>query len=103
MIQLQSDRYDRPVGIILFLAAILVVVTMSHHPSGHGGTLVPLVHGAMIVLLSTLMFGFSYVALRRGLSHPVILAALVAYLLNYFSHIIAGTINGFIVPALAEQ
>jgi len=61
------------------------------------------VHGTMVVLLSTTFLGFCYYSMRRGLGRPLILAALVAYLLNYFAHIIAATINGFIVPALAER
>jgi hypothetical protein len=101
---LDSNDSDRTVGIVMLTSAVLTVVAMAHHPSGaHGGTLVYLVHGTMIVLLSTMFFGFSYYSLRRGLSHPLILAGLVAYLLNYFAHIVAGTINGFIVPALTEQ
>ena len=103
MIQLQNNTYDRAVGIILFIAAVLTVVTMAHHPTGHGGMLGPMVHGAMIALLSIQLFGYSCFGLRLGLDHPVILAALIAYWLNYLAHIIAATINGFIVPALAEH
>lgn len=103
MIPLDSDSPDRPIGFVLLIAAVLTVATMAHHPSGHGGTLGLVVHGTMIVLLSTMFFGLCYYSMRRGLGRPLILAALVAYLLNYFAHIIAATINGFIVPALAER
>lgn len=104
MTRSDSSHSDRTVGVILLIASILTVVAMAHHPSGaHGGTLVYMVHGAMIVLLSSLFFGFCYYSMRRGLGRLLILAALVAYGLNYFSHIIAGTVNGFIVPALAER
>ena len=103
MTRLENSRSDRTVGIILLFSAVLTVATMAHHPSGHGGSLGMVVHGIMIVLLSSVFFGMCHYSLRRGLGRLLILAALVAYLLNYFAHIIAATINGFLVPALAEQ
>ena len=104
MIRLDSNRSDRTVGFILLIASVLSIVAMAHHPSGvRGGYLVHLVHGTMIVLLSGTFFGFCYYSLRRGLDRPLILAALVAYSLNYFALVIAGTVNGFIVPALAAH
>lgn len=104
MTRLDSDASDRTVGVILLIASVLTVAVMAHHPSSaHGGELVYVVHGSMIVLLSSLFFGFCHYSMRRGLGRPLILAALVAYGLNYFAHIIAGTINGFIVPALAAR
>lgn len=104
MTRLDSRRSDRTVGVILLIAAVLTVVAMAHHPSGaHGGTLVFVVHGTMIVLLTSLFFGFCYYSMRRGLDRPLILAALVAYGLSFVAHIVAGTVNGFIVPALAEH
>lgn len=104
MTQIGSHASDRTVGIILLITAILTVVSMAHHPSNaHAPSLVYLVHGAMLVLLSSMFFGLSWYSLRRGLGNVLVLAALVAYLLNYFSHIIAGTINGFVVPQLAAR
>lgn len=104
MNHLDSSRSDRTVGAILLAAAALTVLTMAFHPSGgHGGNLANVVHGAMLVLLGILFFGFCHYSMRRGLNRPLILAALVAYALNYFAHVIAATVNGFIVPALAER
>jgi hypothetical protein len=103
MTRLDTNRSDRTVGVILLITAVLTAVTMAHHPSGHGGMLVYVVHGTMIVLLCSMFFGLCYYSMRRDLGRPLILAAMVAYLLNYFAHIIAGTVNGFIVPALAER
>ena len=104
MTRLDSSRSDRTVGVILLVASVFTVVAMAHHPSGaHGGKLVYVVHGTMIVLLSSTFFGLCYYSMRRDLGRLLILAALVAYGLNYFAHIIAGTVNGFIVPALAER
>ena len=103
MTRITENPSDRLVGMILLISSALTVVTMSHHPSGHGGSLGLVVHGVMIVLFCTMFFGFCYYSLRRGLDRLLVLAALVAYLLNFFSHIIAGNINGFLVPALAEH
>ncbi len=104
MTRLDSTRSDRTVGVILLIASILTILAMAHHPSGvHGGKLVHAVHGTMMVLLSSIFFGFCYYSMRRGLGRLLILAALVAYSLNFFALIIAGTVNGFIVPALAER
>ncbi len=104
MTRLDTTRSDRTVGVILLITSVLTIVTMAHHPSGaHGGNLVYVVHGTMIVLLSSMFFGFCYYSMRRDLGRLLILAALVAYSLNYVALVIAGTINGFIVPALAEH
>ena len=103
MTRLDTQRSDRLVGVILLITAVLTVVTMAHHPSGHSGNLGLVVHGAMIALLSSMYFGLCYYSMRRDIARLLVLAALVAYSLNYFAHIIAATINGFIVPALAER
>jgi hypothetical protein len=87
----------------MLVAAALTVVAMAHHPSGaHGGPLGGIVHGAMIVLLCLLAWGFLVFATGRGGSRPLILAGLLAYAISLFAHIGAATINGFVVPALAN-
>lgn len=104
MIQLASNASDRTVGIILLVTALLTVFSMAHHPTNaHAASMVYLVHGAMLILLSSMFFGLVYYSLRRGPGNIMVLAALVAYLLNYFAQVIAGTVNGFIVPQLAER
>jgi hypothetical protein len=93
-------------GALLIAAAALTAFAMAHHPSGigHGASgLSRLVHGAMIALLSIILAGFVHFSLRRGLLNPFVLLALVAYGISAFAHVGAGTINGFIVPALAER
>jgi hypothetical protein len=95
---------DRIAGGALILGAVFSILTMAHHPEHvDPGGLVRIVHGAMIVLASVIAFGFAHFALRRGLSRPAILAGLVAYLISLVAHIGAGTINGFVVPALAMR
>jgi hypothetical protein len=95
---------DRIAGGALILGALLSVLAMAHHPDHvDPGGLVGIVHGAMIVLMSAAAFGYTHFALRRGLKRPEILAGLIAYLVSLVAHLGAGTINGFIVPALAAR
>lgn len=96
---------DRTAGTCLGIAAAATVLAMAHHPtSPHditgGGDFV---HGAMIMLLAVMAFGFLHFALRRGLSRPVILAGVVAYGFSVVANFGAATINGFVVPALAAR
>jgi hypothetical protein len=94
---------DRAAGGALVLAALGIVVAMSHHPSGaHSGALGGIVHGAMIGLLMLMSWGFLHFAIGRGASRPLILGGLLAYGVSLFAHIGAATINGFVVPALAD-
>lgn len=95
---------DRIAGGALILGALLSMLAMAHHPTHvDPGGLVGIVHGAMIVLMTVTAFGFAHFAQRRGLGRPAILAGLIAYLVSLVAHIGAGTINGFIVPALAAR
>ena len=95
---------DRVAGAALLSAAAASVLAMAHHPtSAHSGALGPLVHGAMIVLIALMAFGFAHFSIRRGLGRPEILAGLVAFGVALFGHVGAATINGFVVPALASR
>jgi hypothetical protein len=95
---------DRPAGIAMAAAAAGTILAMAHHPSGaHAGGLGGLVHGAMILFLAVLAWGFVTFAVRRGGARPLVLAGLVAYGLGVFAHVGAATINGFVVPALAAR
>lgn len=98
-----AEAEQRVAGGVMVLAALGTVVAMAHHPSGtHGGPLGGIVHGAMIVLLMLLTWGFMMFAVSRGAARPLILAGLLAYAVSLFAHIGAATINGFVVPALAN-
>jgi hypothetical protein len=95
---------DRIAGGALIAGSLLSVLAMAHHPTHvDPGGLVGIVHGAMIVLMTAIAFGFAHFALRRGLARPAILAGLIAYLVSLVANIGAGTINGFVVPALAAR
>lgn len=99
-----SKRSDLIAGLSLAVAAAAAVLAMAHHPtSTHGGGIGDYVHGAMIVLLTIVFFGFAHFALRRGLDELLVLAGLVAYALGLVVNVGAGTINGFVVPALAAR
>src|SRR5215207_3767478 len=94
---------DRVAGAVLLLAAAGAVLAMFHHPSSrHSGGLGGIVHGAMIGLLMLLAWGFLHFALRRGAWRPLMLGGLLAYAVSLFAHIGAATINGFVVPVLAN-
>ena len=93
----------RAISAMIVMAALATVGAMAHHPEGaHSGTMGPIVHGAMIVLLMGLAWGFLVFATVRGAGRVLILGGLLAYGVSLFAHIGAATINGFIVPALAN-
>lgn len=99
----QARAGNRVAGVAMIAASLGVVVAMGHHPSGlHGGALAGMVHGGMIALLLLLMWGFLMFAVDRGAARPLIAAGLIAYAVSLFAHIGAGTINGFVVPGLAD-
>jgi uncharacterized protein (DUF486 family) len=95
---------DRIAGGAMIGAAALSLLAMAHHPTGaHDAAMGGLVHGVMIAVTSATFFGFAHFALRRGIGRPAILAGLIAYGIALFAHIGAATINGFVVPALAQR
>jgi hypothetical protein len=102
MAELKSG--DRVAGIALIAGAAASMLAMAHHPTGmHGGAMIGIVHGAMIVLVALMAFGFAHFSRRRGLGRPAVLAGLVAYGIGLSGHIGAATINGFVAPALAAN
>ena len=93
----------RTAGFILCAAALATVVAMAFHPSDvHARGVGAAVHASMIVLLALMGWGFLQFALARGITGAWVSAGLVAYAVSMFAHIEAGTINGFVVPALIE-
>ncbi len=99
------NRHASRAGALLAITALLVVFTMGHHPHGHGGgqeglSLANIVHAAMIVFLSIEVWALAVFSLAGGHS-ALRLAGLVAYAISVIGHVLAATINGFIVPSLA--
>ena len=94
---------ERVAGAVMIIASLGTVIAMAHHPAGmHGGSLGGIVHGAMIVQLTLLAWGFLVFSAGLGASRPLILAALLTYAISLSAHVGAATINGFVVPALAN-
>jgi hypothetical protein len=99
-----QGQTDRIAGGALIAGSLLSVLAMAHHPQHvDPNGMVGLVHGALIVLMSVIAFGFTHFALRRGLVRPAILAGLIAYFIGVVADLGAATTNGFIVPALAAR
>jgi hypothetical protein len=98
------QRSDRIGGAALIVGGAAVVIGMAHHPSG---TAPPAfgeaVHAALIASLGLTAFGFSAFCALRGTARPLILAGLVSYAIAVLGHVCAGTINGFVVPALSAR
>jgi hypothetical protein len=106
---LHGPATGRLAGIVLMLTALLTVVAMGHHPSGHeapgpglGMTLGGFIHAAMIVLLAGTLWGLVIFSLRERPNGWTV-GALLAYGIGTVGNVAAGTINGFVVPALADE
>lgn len=102
-----SPETGRFAGGVLLVAAILTIVAMGHHPSGHesGGTGVAMtlggfIHATMIVLLAANLWGLTIFTARQRLGGWM-LAGILAYGVSFIGHLFAALINGFIVPAVA--
>lgn len=99
----EAGKGDQVAGAALMIAAGAVVLAMTHHPtSGHSALNGP-VHGAMIGLVGVMAYGFAQFARSRGLDRPAVLAGLVAYAIASVAHIVAASINGFVVPAMGHD
>lgn len=95
---------DRAAGIALIGAAAASMFAMAHHPTSlRAGALIGIVHGAMILFIGMMAFGFAHFARRRGLDRPAVLAGLAAYAIAIAADVGAATINGFAAPALAAH
>lgn len=95
---------DRAAGIALIGAAAASMLALAHHPTSlHAGPMIGIVHGAMILFVALMAFGFTHVARLRGLERPAVLAGLVAYGIGAFGTVGAALISGFVSPALATH
>jgi hypothetical protein len=101
---IESRNGDRAAGIALIGAAAASMFAMAHHPASlHGGALIGIVHGAMILFTGMMMFGFAQLSRRLGLERPAVLAGLVAFAIGAIAEVGAATVNGFAMPALAAH
>ena len=92
-------------GAALAIAAALTVLAMAHHPTGTAlaATLGRAVHGVLMVLILLMLAGFIRFAAMRGLGRFVVALALTFYASGTLANLLAGAINGFVVPALLER
>lgn len=89
-------------GWSLIGAAAASILAMAHHPTSYHAAIGPTVHGVMIFVLLVIAFGFATFVLDRGVGRPAILAGAIAYAVSTLANLGAGTIDGFIAPALAQ-
>lgn len=91
-------------GAVLAAASVLGVLVMAHHPTNTGQAfLANLVHGALMILQLLLFAGFARFAARLGMAGFCALTGLVFYGAAVCGNLLAATINGFAVPALAAR
>lgn len=89
-------------GWCLIGAAAVTIMMMAHHPSDmRSGGVGQFVHGALIVSILVTAFGFAAFVADRGAGRATMMAGAIAYSVSVFANIGAGTINGFVAPALA--
>ena len=101
---IENRNGDRAAGIALIGAAALSMLAMAHHPTSlRAGAMIGIVHGAMILFVGMMAFGFAQFARRLGLERPAVLAGLTAYAIGAVANVGAATVNGFAAPALAAH
>ncbi len=101
----QMNLGERVAGTALTVAAALAVLAMAHHPTGTAlaATLGRAVHGVLMALILVMLAGFFRFAALRGLERFVVALALTFYASGTLANLLAGAINGFVVPALLER
>ncbi len=101
----QGRRGEPLAGAALAVAAALAVLAMAHHPTGTALAATPgrAVHGALMTLIVIMLAGFFRFAAARGLDRFTVALALAFYAAGTLANLLAGAINGFVVPALLER
>lgn len=96
---------DRIAGFVMVGAALLAVPVMAHHSTSFtgGGSLMQMVHAVLLFTSLILQAGFVRVSVRLGFGNFWTLLAQIASSVGIITVFFAGTINGFIVPALAQD
>lgn len=95
-----KDANCKRSGALLLFCGVLATIAMAHHPIGSGqGPLTPLVHGTLQITLLLELGAFAVITrwLGGGLVASIGYACLLA---GAGAGLIAGTINGFVVPSL---
>ncbi len=111
----KNDRTSAAPGIVLFIASLLEVLGMLHHPSvqtldisqaveqiARFSRLSAVVHGVLIAFMLLIAYGFVDFALRRGLTLPLIRAGAIAYGCGVLVMVGAALVSGFIITDVAS-
>ena len=99
---MEADKLQslRVAGIALAVSAMLASVLMHHHPhGGDGAAMIRGVHGGLLALLAVQPVVIALVARALGWNLLTSLAAFL-FAIGSLGAMLAGTINGFVVPAL---
>lgn len=89
-------------GVLLAASALLAVVLMHHHPhGGDGAGLIRGVHGGLLALIVVQPAVMLLLARALNWSLPSALG-LAFFVFGTFGALAAGTINGFVAPAIWE-
>ncbi len=102
---LPSEQQARRQGALLAGASLLSVLAMAHHPTGVSaeGSGGDFIHGFLVLLVFVTTVPLIGFARLQGLGHPAVTAGLLAWGLALAGHLGAGTVNGFLVPALVQS
>ena len=103
-------------GIIIAACTALSLLAIAHHPTlqiskietgieqvVRLASLDRLVHGVMIAITLALDFGYAIFSFRCGIHRQSVLVGLIAYAVGSAAIISAALIDGFVLPAIAEQ
>ena len=112
----RSGPSTRIAGTTIALCAGLGIVAIAFHPTvstpeaaermadvARLGLIDRVVHGALIVWLGGLIFGFSAFCMRRGFDRATILAGFVAFAIGCAASIGATLLDGFLAPAIGTR
>jgi hypothetical protein len=113
---LPTPATRRFAGFLLAACSLLTLVAVSHHPTVRGvhgtaaleaiarlGASDRLVHGALILLFSSMLFSLTVHTISGSRTLHLGVTAWVAFLVAYLAVLGAMLIDGFFVPAYAER
>jgi len=103
-------------GFAMAAVTILALGALAFHPTESGHEAGPLfaaiiadrsidslVHGVLIAIMIVLAYGFCEFATLLGWDRPLVRLGLVAYLIGCVAVILAGAIDGFVIPDVAQR
>jgi hypothetical protein len=113
---LARERRDITAGLILIVSAFGSVIAAIHHPViktrevnelftriGESAFADRLVHGALILFVTSQLFAFCRFAERQGIRRTPVLFGLIFYFLGSVAMIGAALIDGFLVPQIGAS